>query len=94
MIAGERQAGKYDLRLLLGSNAIGRQRKADNLVILLGIETALVDADASTARGALRNSIAEALDHIGAPRTFAVLESTRKPPAGVCRSDSSGRSTY
>jgi hypothetical protein len=78
MIAGQRQAGEYHLRSLLRRDAIRRQRIADDLVILLGIEAALVDVNAGAARGPLRDPIAETLDDIGTAGSIAVLERCKK----------------
>ena len=57
MIAGERQAGEDDLRLSVRRDAVGRQRIADDLVVLLGVEAAFVDADAGAAGRALRDAV-------------------------------------
>ena len=78
MIAGERQARKDDLRRSLRHVGIRRHGIADDLVVLFGIERAVVEADARSARGALRDAIAETLDHIGAAVALAVLERDQK----------------
>jgi hypothetical protein len=59
------------LRLFVRHDAIRRQRVADDLVVLLGIKAAIVDADAGAAGRSLRHTVAEALDHVGA--AFAVI---------------------
>jgi len=70
MIAGERQAGNNDLRIFRRRDAIGRQWIANNLVVLLGVEAAFVDADTGASGGALRLTRAETLDLVGVPIAF------------------------
>ena len=50
MITSKRQAGNNDVRLLPWHKAIGRQRITDDLVVLLGEQTAIIDTNARTAR--------------------------------------------
>src|SRR4249920_2696296 len=78
MIAGKRQAGKDNLRRPVWYDGIRRQGIADDLVILFGVKGAVVEGNARAARGTLRNSVTEALDHIGAARALRVLERHQK----------------
>ncbi|MGO9050065.1 MAG: hypothetical protein ACLQFW_24830 [Xanthobacteraceae bacterium] len=66
------------MRLLLRSDAIRRQRIANNLVILFGVEGVFVNANAGAACRSLRDTVAEPLDHIGA----AVALECNKKTAG------------
>ena len=74
VIAGERQAGQYDLRLPVRHDAVRRQGVTDDLVVLLGIETVFVDADAGAAGRPLRHPVAETLDPIGMAVALGVFE--------------------
>ena len=65
MIAGERQSRDNHLRIFFRRDATRRQRIADDLVVLFGIEAILVDADAGAAGRALRDTVAESLDPVG-----------------------------
>ena len=78
MIAGERQPRDDDLRTFLRRDAIGRQRIADDLVVLFGVEAVLVDANAGAAGRALRDAVAEPLDLVGVAVTLRVLERDQK----------------
>ena len=78
MIAGERQSRDNDLRIFLRRDAVGRQRIADDLVVLFGVEAVLVDANAGAAGRALRDVVAEALDLVGVAVTLRVLERNQK----------------
>jgi hypothetical protein len=80
MIAGERQSRDNDLRIFLRRDAVGRQRIADDLVVLFSVEAVLVDANAGAAGRALRDAVAEALDLVG---PFESLSAIRKPPGGT-----------
>jgi hypothetical protein len=77
-IAGERQPRDDDLRTFLRRDAIGRQRIADDLVVLFGVEAVLVDANAGAAGRALRDAVAEPLDLVGMAVTLRVLERDQK----------------
>ncbi len=74
VIAGERQAGHYDLRLFARHDAVRRQGVADDLVVLLGIEAVFVDADTGAAGRSLRHAVAETLDPIGVAVALGVFE--------------------
>jgi hypothetical protein len=78
MIAGERQSRDNDLRIFLRRDAVGRQRIADDLVVLFSVEAVLVDANAGAAGRALRDAVAEALDLVGMAVTLRVLERDQK----------------
>ena len=78
MIPGERQSRDNDLRIFLRRDAVGRQRIADDLVVLFGVEAVLVDANAGAAGRALRDVVAEALDLVGVAVTLRVLERDQK----------------
>ena len=78
MIAGERQSRDDDLRIFLRRDAVGRQRIADDLVVLFSVEAVLVDANAGAAGRALRDAVAEALDLVGMAVTLRVLERDQK----------------
>ena len=84
MIAGERQAGNNDLRIFRRRDAVGRQRIADDLVVLFGVETVVVDANAGAAGRALRLTRTEALDIIGvAVALLNPCSAIRNPPGGT-----------
>jgi hypothetical protein len=78
MIASERQAGDDDLRIFRRHYSVGRQRIADDLVVLLGVEAAFVDANAGAAGRALRLTSPEALDPIGVTAVSRMLERDQK----------------
>src|SRR5690242_13559911 len=74
MITSKRQAGNNDVRLLAWHKTIGRKRITDDLVVLLGEQTAIIDTNAGTARRALHNAVAEPLDRVGAAIALVILE--------------------
>ncbi len=76
--AGQRQAGDDDLRIARGRDriGIGRQHVADDLVVLLGIDGAVIVGDAGAAGRAFRHAGSEPLDHIG---MADALEGHQKP---------------
>ena len=78
MVAGERQAGENDLGLLVRRDGRRGQRIPDDLVVLFGIEPAMIEGDAGAARRALRDAIAKALDHIRMAVAFAILQRHQK----------------
>ena len=78
MIAGERQAGDDGFRLALGYDLIVSQRVADDAIVDLGEETALVEADAGAAMAAGRDGLAEAGDHVGMSVALGVPERDQK----------------
>ena len=78
VVAGERQARENDLGFLVRRDGSRGQRIADDLVVLFGIEPAVIEGDASAARRALRDTIAKALDHIRMAVAFAILQRHQK----------------
>ena len=65
MIAGERKAGDDGLRLAFGYDLIISQGIADDAIVALSEEAAVVEADAGAAMPPSCDALAEPGDHIG-----------------------------
>ncbi len=74
MVAAERHARKDHLGLAGGNPAARAERVADDLVVGLGVDEALVDGDAGAARVALSRRLAEAGDLVRLAVAVGVLQ--------------------
>src|SRR5262245_6819536 len=80
MIATLRQTGEHSFRFALRHGIALRQRKAQHIIILLGIERAVVQRNAGTARGLLWHASTEALHHFRLAIAILVLQRDEESP--------------
>ena len=74
VIAAQRQAGHHHLGLAGRHDAVLGQGISDDLVVLLGVDIPLVQADASAALGAVRSGVTEPGNLVGLAGLCGVLE--------------------
>ena len=74
MIAAQRQSGHDRHRGPIRHDRAGRKRIAQDLVIDLGVQRPVVEADAGTARAAAFHGLTEALVNVGSARPGGVLQ--------------------
>jgi hypothetical protein len=79
MVATERQPRNDGLRRIGRHRAGFRQPEADDAVIHLGIERAVIECDAGSSGRALRRSFAEAADDIGLAVAIGVFQGDQEP---------------
>ena len=82
VIAGQRQIGDHDCRRLCRHSRVRRQGIAEDFVVLLGVDGALVEGYARTTGSALPLAVTETLDHVGTPVPLAILERHEEAAVG------------
>ncbi len=82
MIATERQARNDDLGCALGHDRTGRHRVADDTIVYLCVQKALVEPDARSTRTARLHRLPEALDGVRLAVTVLVLKRHQESTGG------------
>src|SRR5262249_43301098 len=78
VVAGERKAGDDHLGLLTRNDFAILQRIADDAIVDLGVERALIERDSGSAVSAFGKRLAEPLHHVGVSSTLRILQSDKK----------------